>query len=379
MSGIRPVLKNVLLRTVSTVTRRHVVLLPREARPSSLLSVSAPYGVGRSPLEIGLLASERGELSVQVYGYNGHAPTRAWGPRFRTPYRGPDTLRLTIPSGDVTFGGTTLGRIDTDIPTRRFCCALMLETDAGRRYSRLTSHFVQNMAAGDGRYFAGDNYVDYEQESAGDHLAMANLFERFAAVGPVLDVGCATGGLIDLLGRRGVEAYGVDTSTWAIERARQRAGADRAWVWNPERDAVPPAIEAAAPFRTLSLASVLEHFHDPFAILERLTRLAASDARLFVTTTNADSLTRHVFGAGWEGHFDPTHFGVDQVSVRTLRERLPAYGWRVLYLRTHLAWDRSADPTHATVRDWYTADGRFRELLIERDLGDLVTCVAART
>jgi hypothetical protein len=89
-------------------------------------------------------------------------------------------------------------------------------------------------------------------------------------------------------------------------------------------------------------------------------------------------LTRQLFGRDWEGRFDPTHFGVEQVGVRSLRERLPALGWRIESLTTERIWDGCADPTHATLREWWAADARFRRLLAERDLGDLIHCVAVR-
>jgi hypothetical protein len=43
-----------------------------------------------------------------------------------------------------------------------------------------------------------------------------------------------------------------------------------------------------------------------------------------------------------------------------------------------VVWDGNADPTHATLREWWASDARFRRLLTERDLGDLITCVATR-
>ena len=97
-----------------------------------------------------------------------------------------------------------------------------------------------------------------------------------------------------------------------------------------------------------------------------------------MTTTNADSLTRMVFGTQWEGYFDATHRGIDQVSARRLREELPRAGWRIERLTTYRIWDSDADPTHATLREWWAADARFRRLLTEHELGDLIVCVAVK-
>ena len=46
--------------------------------------------------------------------------------------------------------------------------------------------------------------------------------------------------------------------------------------------------------------------------------------------------------------------------------------------RTRMIWDSSADPTHATFRDWWQSDARFRQMLYERDLGDLVFFAAVK-
>ncbi len=100
---------------------------------------------------------------------------------------------------------------------------------------------------------------------------------------------------------------------------------------------------------------------------------------LLLETTNADSLTHRVFSGDWEGYFDRTHMSVDACSARTVPAWLESLGWRVVERRTRLVWDRSADPTHQTLRDWWDNDARFRRLLAERDLGDLVLCVAIKS
>jgi len=38
----------------------------------------------------------------------------------------------------------------------------------------------------------------------------------------------------------------------------------------------------------------------------------------------------------------------------------------------------NADPTHATLREWWASDARFVVCSWERDLGDLITCVATK-
>ena len=99
---------------------------------------------------------------------------------------------------------------------------------------------------------------------------------------------------------------------------------------------------------------------------------------LLINTTNADSLSHRIFDADWEGYFDWTHHSVDTLTVSTLASMLDASGWDVAQMATSRLWTVDADPRAATLRDWWAADARFRRLLVDRDLGDFVTCVAIK-
>src|SRR5205814_246896 len=160
--------------------------------------------------------------------------------------------------------------------------------------------------------------------------------------------GCATGAVLADLTAEGVDAVGVDNSAWAAERARRRVGSDRVWQFDIENDATNPVLQSRAPFGALIMLSVLEHFADPFVVLEHLSGLVSAGGRLFLTTTNADGIGHQMFGRDWEGYFDWTHHGVDLVTARSLRNGLTRFGWHVEQLDTAMVWDRNADPTHAT-------------------------------
>jgi 2-polyprenyl-3-methyl-5-hydroxy-6-metoxy-1,4-benzoquinol methylase len=294
-------------------------------------------------------------------------------------YAGPRALGLDLVSGAVRLGGSDWGRVPLPLPGRRFCWKLRLVAPDGRVRERLTGHYVPLDVSAVGReYFEGENYVDHEAQSAADHLEIVRLLRAHGARAPVLEIGCATGGLLAALDAEGLTGVGVDISEWAIARAAERLGPGRTWICDVEKDELPAAITARRPFGTLVLAAVLEHFREPFAVLARLTPLAAPGTVLVISTTNRDSLSQLLFGSEWEGHFDWTHRSVDQISARTLRAELPALGWRIERLTTDLVWDISADPTRATVREWWATDARFRRLLAERELGDIVTCVAVK-
>jgi SAM-dependent methyltransferase len=77
----------------------------------------------------------------------------------------------------------------------------------------------------DQTYFDGHGKSNYDQYDIGSSpfSAMADVVQAlmtfFRLRGPVLDVGCAKGYLVYVLRLRGIEAYGVDWSEYALDRA----------------------------------------------------------------------------------------------------------------------------------------------------------------
>jgi 2-polyprenyl-3-methyl-5-hydroxy-6-metoxy-1,4-benzoquinol methylase len=374
-------LKQLFSRVASTIGRRHVSVLPREAGDEhDIFDLRAPYRVADDVLSIDLLEPEGGRLQATLLGYAGSFPTRTlWTSAWRS-YGGLCRFQFNLATGDVTLDGAAWGRADTTETRTRFCWRFTCVGPEGTT-SRLTSHYRANRPEDHGEaYYSGDNYIDYESESIGQRAQIFDLMDRWRAGGPLLEVGCATGGLLaDIEKRYGIAGLGLDVSDWAVGEATKKLGPNRVWAIDLDRDPVPDAVHQAGPLGTIIMFSVLEHLKDPLAALAALTDLAAKGTVLLLETTNADSLTHGVFGSDWEGYFDRTHLSVDACSARTVPAWLESLGWRVVERRTRLVWDRSADPTHHTLRDWWDNDARFRRLLAERDLGDLVLCVAIKS
>jgi 2-polyprenyl-3-methyl-5-hydroxy-6-metoxy-1,4-benzoquinol methylase len=371
-------LKESCLAFLSRVTHRRVVMLPQEAlSESDIFDLRAPYSV-EDPLQIDLRETTPGLITAALIEYNGHFPNiRVWESS-SSEYVGPCKFAYNLTDGTVHIAGRKWGT--APLPrSRRFCWSFVLRSDQVERH-RITSHYqkVRNRVSDSG-YFQGDNYVDHELQSKGEPARVLQLIRQHRAIGPVLEVGCATGAVLERLVKEGIPSYGIDISEWATEKAKERLGQGRVWVCDANTGKFPEALLSHGPFGVLVLWAVLEHFQKPFRVLETLTHLMAPGATLLINTTNADSLSHMIFGTDWEGYFDWTHLGVDQVSVATIRQELPRIGWRISELDTEQAWDGSADPTRATLREWYASDARFRRMLSERDLGDIITCVAVRS
>jgi SAM-dependent methyltransferase len=372
-------LKEGFLRILGRLTGRHAVLLSREAaREELIFPVDSDYRADGGALRLWLKEPEAGRLRVTLLGYETSWPTKALLQTEFLPYLGSALLEFELSSRRLTLAGQELGHA-SGFPTRRFAFRFEWEGADGRKRIRSTGHYLPSkMERAEESYFRGQNYVDHELQSAVDYPVVIELLRRHGVEGPVLEVGCATGGLLHAMEQAGIQGYGLDISEWAVQKAQERLGIERALVCNVETQPLPVGLTAHAPFRALLLWSTYEHFRNPLAVLVKLSALATPGTLLFIDTTNADSLSHKLFGAQWEGYFDSTHFGVEQASVSTLRRDLPALGWRISSLETRLVWDGCIDPLHLTLRDWYEHDARFRQLLATRDLGDFVNCVAVR-
>lgn len=381
MGRVGPFVKQVFSRAAGVVSGRHICVLARDARDEGrILDARGPYRVDGDVLSIDLCEPEGGRIQATLLGYAGPFPTQVLWTSAPHSYDGPCRFQFTLSTGQVTLDSGWWGRADASGIRTRFCWRFTL-TRAGGTASRLTSHYRTDRPEDHGEaYYSGDNYVDYEDESSGQHAQILHLMKQWRAGGPLLEVGCATGSLLaEIEARTGIAGLGLDVSDWAVGEAATKLGPNRVWAVNLDRDPLPEPVVQSGPFGTIVMFSVLEHLQDPQAVLAALTERAARGTVLLLETTNADSLSHRIFDGDWEGYFDRTHKSVDACSVRSVPAWLEALGWRVVERRTRLMWDRSADPTHHTLRDWWDADARFRRLLAERDLGDLVLCVAIKS
>jgi 2-polyprenyl-3-methyl-5-hydroxy-6-metoxy-1,4-benzoquinol methylase len=382
MGPVGPSIKRLFSRAAGAVSGRQVCVLAPEARDEAMiLDARAPYRVGEDRVQIEVLEPHRGTLEAVLLGYVGHQPTRELWSGPSREYTGPSRVSLSLATGEVMLNDAAWGRVDPALVGARFCWRLRFTNGAGTR-ERLTSHYRVERGADDHgeAYYCGDNYVDYEEESAGQRQQILELVERLHAQGPLLEIGCATGRLLaDVEERHGIKGLGVDVSDWAVAQAQKKLGPGRVWQLDLDRDPLPDGVRGAAPFRTIVMFAVLEHLKDPQAVLAALTAISSPGTLLLLETTNCDSLCHRIFGGDWEGYFDRTHLAVDRVGVRSVPAWLAGLGWTIVEQRTKLIWDRSADPTHATFRDWWDHDARFRRLLDERDLGDLLFCVAIKS
>jgi SAM-dependent methyltransferase len=102
----------------------------------------------------------------------------------------------------------------------------------------------------------------HEADARLDWLAARNVRS-----GRLLEVGSGTGEFLVAAERRGFDAVGVETSLWAVEEAG-KAGASA--VVYGTLEALGGTPHASAPFQAAALFHVIEHLHDPLAVLSTL-------------------------------------------------------------------------------------------------------------
>lgn len=152
--------------------------------------------------------------------------------------------------------------------------------------------------------------------------AMVAWVERYLRGGRVLDIGCNTGDLLATFRNTGRwEAVGVDLNLPALLRAKER-GLE---VHNQTLE------ECAFPDRSFTaviLSQVVEHLHDPVAVLEEVRRILKPEGFLFIGTPNIAHPKARFHRERW-GHIKDQHLWY--FAPDTIKQFLNATGYRVVF------------------------------------------------
>lgn len=193
------------------------------------------------------------------------------------------------------------------------------------------------------RYFqtseeAASGYTDYISDRE-LHLAFfrgqLERLEKRVSRGRLLEVGCATGFLLDEARRRGWDVAGVELSEFASQYARENLGLPV--VTGTLKEAALPS----AQFSAAILDDVIEHVGDPAGEIAELRRVLAPGGVALFHTPNASSPWHRVMGRHWV-HVKPGEH-LYYFTPATITALLEKQGFAVLYARpcgkpTHLAY-----------------------------------------
>jgi SAM-dependent methyltransferase len=138
----------------------------------------------------------------------------------------------------------------------------------------------------------------YEAEATGRKRTAAvevAIVERHAAVGRILDVGCASGAFLCASSHRGWAVVGVEPSPTLADRATAALGeGGRVMACTLQEAGFPPGS-----FDVLTLWDVLEHVPDPCTFLSACAALVRDGGHIFANVPNLDSWPARLMGDRW--------------------------------------------------------------------------------
>lgn len=170
---------------------------------------------------------------------------------------------------------------------------------------------------------------EYEREEKGRRISARIILKRLKRLkkhGRILDIGCATGFLLDEAKKQGWEVYGIELSKWCVEYAKEKFGL------NIFCGPLEKAEFQKNFFDAIILNDTIEHLIDPKEALQELRRILKPDGVLCISTPNIGSLIGKVLRGRW--------WGINQAHLyyftkRTLYKMLEATGFSLLTCKNH--------------------------------------------
>lgn len=142
--------------------------------------------------------------------------------------------------------------------------------------------------------------------------------------GKLLDVGCGTGDYLARMRRKGWVVEGSEVDSEAVEWAREK---HRLTVHLGTLESIRLPAESYA---VVTLSHVIEHVHDPVALLSECYRLLLPGGRLVLATPNIESFGHRCFGRHWSLLDPPRHLYL--FTRRTLKECATRAGFRSIHV-----------------------------------------------
>lgn len=175
-----------------------------------------------------------------------------------------------------------------------------------------------------------DNYFEYEVTNQENFFGLMKLalkdigFEKIRNEFPnknVLDIGCATGMMLNYLKSEGYNTYGVEICKSSAEYARKNYNLE---VY--EKPLIENKFESDF-FSFIHFSHVIEHVPNPADTLKEVYRILAKGGYLAITTPNADGLFAHKYAENWRAVM-PQHLWL--FSKNTLYKYMTSIGFNII-------------------------------------------------
>jgi SAM-dependent methyltransferase len=157
---------------------------------------------------------------------------------------------------------------------------------------------------------------DYEvgrEQRAIQQRRLLELVQRLRPAGRLLDIGAASGILVEEALAMGYKAEGIEPSTW-LQGVAQRKGL-------PVYSGVFPSPRTNGPYDVVTIVDVIEHVTEPLELLQAVRKVLAPDGLLLIVTPDVNSVSATLLGWRW-WHYRIAHIGYfNRRTLTTLLER----------------------------------------------------------
>jgi len=176
----------------------------------------------------------------------------------------------------------------------------------------------------------------YEEEAKGrgkNFLRILSYLEKIhPKKGNILDVGAATGILLNLARQRGWKTAGVEASKWAARFAREK------YNLNIQEGSFESARLKKSQYTAVTMVDFIEHVPHPFEAVTKAFKVLSHEGTLCIVTPDIGSVAAKIMNGKW-WHFRPAHLGY--FSKESLVFLLQRAGFRIIKLRKY-SWTFSA-------------------------------------
>jgi SAM-dependent methyltransferase len=197
-----------------------------------------------------------------------------------------------------------------------------------------------------------------------DSLGLKEHETQLGDTRKMLDLGCATCGLMAEMINRGWTTSGIELSPEIIEFDRKHGF-----------DVVQGPIErvkyANASFGLITMTHVIEHLLNPKRTLQEVYRILAPKGKLFIRTPNCDSFPRLIAGENWFS--DPDHLTF--FGTGTLKKILDDSGFRIIGFKNYVGVDME---TYSAVWNKLGLNDIIRARINQMNLGDVALVYAEK-
>lgn len=182
-------------------------------------------------------------------------------------------------------------------------------------------------------------FVDetYEKERPARKQNQAKIIRTIEGLikkkGKILDVGAATGTLVEAAKDLGWKSYGIEPSRWAVDYAKKK------YHLNMFKGTINKNKFKKNSFDAVTLIDVIEHVDSPRDLLIMVRKILTSDGIVVLVTPDYRSLFSKILGEKW-WHIRPDH--IYYFSHKTLNLLVESLGFKIVKVNT-AGWNFSYD------------------------------------